>query len=123
MCLEKKFAFDAVMGVLGVLLRARFGGGVTAPSSRSPDGAGKDDILLLNGVPSGSRLSGGSLIGCRFFLLDCCTVGVLSCSGPFPTVKPRLCLMEPELLFVKPPSMVSACLGSDFCASGVAMGS
>ena len=122
-CLEKKFAFDAVMGVLGVLLRARFGGGVTAPSSSSQDGAGKDDILLLKGVPSGSKLRGGSLIGCRFFLLDCCTGGVLSCSEPFPTVKPRLCLIDPELLFEKPVSTVSFCLGSDFCASGVATGS
>jgi len=114
-------AFDAVIGVLGVLLAARFGGGVTLRSSGSSEGAGKEDIRLLNGVPSGSRFSGGSLIGCRFFLLDCCTVGVVfSGSGPFPIVKPLLCLMDPELLFANPPSRVSFCRGSADCASSVA---
>jgi len=121
--LAKKFALEAVMGVLGVLLAARLGGGVTLRSSTSPEGAGKDDIRLLNGVPSGSRFSGGSLIGCRFFLLDCCTVGVLSPSVPAPTVSPRRCLMDPVLLFITPPSKVSFCRGSARCVSGVDTGS
>jgi hypothetical protein len=97
--LEKKLAFEAVMGVLGVLLVARFGGGVRFLSSTSADGAGKEEMRLLNGVPSGSRFRGGSLIGWRFFLVDCCTVGVLSGSEPGPTVRPRRCLMDPVLVF------------------------
>jgi hypothetical protein len=90
--LEKKLALDAVMGVLGVLFVARFGGGVVARSSTSADGTGNADILLLNGVPSGSKFKGGSLIGCKFFLLVCGTTGVFSTSAePEPTVRPRLC--------------------------------
>jgi hypothetical protein len=96
LALEKKLAFDAVIGVLGVFA-LRLGGGVTLRSSTSADGAGKDDIRLLKGVPSGSRFNGGSLIGCRFFLVDGCTVGVLSGSDPAPTVRPLLCLMDPVL--------------------------
>lgn len=92
--LEKKVALDAVMGVLGVLLLARFGGGVVLRSSTSAEDTGKDDILLLKGVPSGSRFNGGSLIGWRFFLLVCGTEGVLSTSAdPEPTVIPLLCLI------------------------------
>ena len=68
---EKKLALDAVIGVLGVLLAARFGGGVTFRSSTSAEGAGNDEIRLLKGVPSGSRFKGGSLSGCKFFLLEC----------------------------------------------------
>jgi hypothetical protein len=83
------------MGVLGVLLTARFGGGVTLRSSTSAEGAGNDDIrFLLKGVPSGSKFNGGSLIGWRFFLVDCGATGVLSGSDPEPTVRPRLCLIE-----------------------------
>lgn len=89
------------MGVLGVLFEARIGGGVTLRSSTSADGAGKDEIRLLNGVPSGSRFSGGSLIGCKFFLLDCCTAGDLSCSDPDPTVKPLRCLIDPGLFLAE----------------------
>jgi len=94
--LEKKLALEAVIGVLGVLFAARLGGGVVLRSSTSADGAGKDEILLLKGVPSGSRFKGGSLIGCRFFLF-CCIVGVLSASDPEPTVSPRLCRIDPVL--------------------------
>lgn len=66
---EKKLAFDAVMGVLGVLLAALFGGGVVVfRSSTSAEGAGSEEILLLNGVPNGSKFSGGSRIGCRLFV-------------------------------------------------------
>lgn len=69
--LEKKLAFDAVIGVLGVLLVARFGGGVMLRPSTSAEGAGNEDIRLLKGVPSGNRFNGGSLMGCKFFLLEC----------------------------------------------------
>jgi hypothetical protein len=69
--LAKKLALDAVMGVLGVLLTERLGGGVRARSSTSAEGAGNVEMRLLKGVPSGNRFNGGSLIGCRFFLVDC----------------------------------------------------
>jgi hypothetical protein len=51
------------MGVLGVLLTVRFGGGVTLRTSTSAEGAGNDEMRLLKGVPRGSRFKGGSLIG------------------------------------------------------------
>jgi len=95
--LLKKLALDAVMGVLGVLLTARLGGGVTLRFSTSAEGAGNDEMRLLKGVLRGSKFSGGSLIGCKFFFVDCCATGVRSGSDPEPTVSPRRCLMEPEL--------------------------
>jgi hypothetical protein len=101
--LEKKLALDAVIGVLGVLLTARFGGGVTLRSSTSAEGAGNDEMRLLNGVPRGSKFNGGNLIGCRFFLVECCATGVLSGSDPEPTVRPRRCLIDPVLLLDKSP--------------------
>lgn len=104
-CLEKKLALEAVMGVLGVLAAVRFGGGVTLPSSASSKG--KADNRLLKGVPRGSRLSGGNLIGCKFFLLDCCTGVVLSGSGVLPTVKPLRCLMDPVRGLIKGASGMS----------------
>ena len=97
--LEKKVTLDAVIGVLGVLLVERFGGGVRLRSSTSAEGAGKEENRLLKGVPSGRRFNGGSLIGCRFFLLECCTVGGLSGSDPEPTVSPLRCLMDPALFW------------------------
>jgi len=51
------------MGVLGVLLTDRLGGGVTLRMSISAEGAGNEEIRLLEGVPRGSRFNGGSLIG------------------------------------------------------------
>jgi hypothetical protein len=54
---------------------------------------------LLTGVSRGSRFSGGNLIGCKSFLLECCIVGVRSASALAPTVSPRLCLMDPVLEF------------------------
>ena len=94
---EKKLVFDAVIGVLGVLL-PRFGGGVKSRSSTSAEGTGKDEILLLKGVPRGSRFNGGSLMGWRFFLLLCCAAGLWSASDPTePTVIPLLCLIVPLL--------------------------
>jgi hypothetical protein len=69
---------------------------VVVRSSTSAEGAGNDEILLLNGVPSGNRFRGGSLIGCRFFFV-CCIVGVLSASDPEPTVSPRLWRIDPVL--------------------------
>lgn len=104
--LEKKLAFDAVIGVLGVLFVARLGGGVVFRSSTSAEGAGNEEILLLNGVSSGSKFRGGSLMGCKFFLLAE-MAGVLSASDPEPTVNPLRCLIEPLLLL-----RVSVFLGS-----------
>jgi hypothetical protein len=98
---EKKLVFDAVIGVLGVLL-PRFGGGVRLRPSISAEGTGKDDILLLKGVPSGSRFNGGSLMGWRFFLLLCGVVGLWSTSDPTdPTVSPLLCLIVPLLFWAE----------------------
>lgn len=94
---EKKLVFEAVMGVLGVLLAARFGGGVRVRLSTSSEGAANEEMRLLTGVSRGSKFNGGSLMGCRSFLLECCIVGVLSGSALAPTVSPRLCLMEPVL--------------------------
>jgi len=54
-----KVAFDAVIGVLGVLAKLRLGGGVNSLLSTSAEGAGKDAILEAVGVLIGSRLSGG----------------------------------------------------------------
>lgn len=95
--MEKKEAFDAVIGVLGVLFTVRFGGGVKLPLLTSAEGTGKEEMRSLNVVPSGNKFKGGSLIGWRFFLLECCTTGALSGSDPAPTVKPLLCLIDPAL--------------------------
>lgn len=56
-------------------------------SSSSAEGTGNDEILLLKGVPRGRRFRGGSLMGCRFFLLLCGITGGFSTS-PDPTVNP-----------------------------------
>lgn len=64
---EKKEAFDAVMGVLGVLVVTRRGGGVTWPSMRF--GSCKAAIFEAVGVLSGNRFRGGSRSGCKFFFL------------------------------------------------------
>lgn len=85
--------------MLGVLFVARFGGGVTLRLSASLERAEKEEMRLLTGVSRGSRFKGGSLIGCRSFLLECCIVGVLSASAVAPTVRPRLCLIDPVLEF------------------------
>lgn len=95
------------MGVPGVLFTERFGGGVTLRSSISAEGAGKDEMRLLKGVPRGSRFNGGSLIGWRFFLAECCVAGLLSGSAAAPTVRPRLCLMDPVLFFDRSPVKAS----------------
>lgn len=87
------------MGVLGVLLAARFGGGVMLPLSSLLDGAEKEEMRLLTGVSRGSRFNGGSLMGCKSFLLECCMAGVRSASALAPTVRPRLCLIDPALEF------------------------
>jgi hypothetical protein len=102
---EKKLTLEAVIGVLGVLLAARLGGGVVLRSPTSAEGAGKEEILLLNGVPRGSRLRGGSRIGCRFFLL-LCTDGLFSASDPAPTVSPLLCLIVAFPFFAESVSLV-----------------
>jgi hypothetical protein len=89
--LEKKLALDAVIGVLGVLLVERFGGGVVVLRLLvSPVGTGNEEILLLNEVPSGSKFNGGSLRGCRFFLFVGGSTGGVS-GSPDAVVKPLLC--------------------------------
>jgi len=92
-------ALDAVMGVLGVLFVARFGGGVSSRSLSSVDGTGKVEIRLFVGVPSGSKFNGGSRSGCKFFLVDCWTAVVLSGSDPAPTVNPLRCRIDPVVFF------------------------
>jgi len=52
-------AFEAVIGVLGVLAMLRLGGGVSSRLSTSAEGAGKDAIREAVGVLIGSRLRGG----------------------------------------------------------------
>ena len=94
---EKKLVLEAVIGVLGVLFVALFGGGVRLPWLGPADGAEKEEMRLLTGVSRGSRFRGGSLIGCKSFLLECCIVGVRSKSALAPTVSPRLCLIDPVL--------------------------
>jgi len=64
---EKNEALDAVIGVLGVLVVTRRGGGVTWPSERV--GSCRAAILLVVGVLNGSKFNGGSRSGCRFFFL------------------------------------------------------
>lgn len=91
---------DAVIGVLGVFA-LRFGGGVVVlRSSTSPEGTGNDEILLLKGVPRGSRFKGGSRMGCRFFLLECCCAAGGLESDPAPTVKPLRCRIDPVLFLI-----------------------
>jgi hypothetical protein len=61
--LEKKLAFDAVIGVLGVFLPTRLGGGVISPSSASEEGSLRAATFVIVGVLSGRRLSGGKRRG------------------------------------------------------------
>ena len=59
-------AFDAVNGVLGVLFPYRRGGVVSSESDVFPNALTREMV----GVLSGSRFSGGSRNGARFFLLS-----------------------------------------------------
>lgn len=65
--LEKKEAFEAVIGVLGVLVLTLRGGGVIMPS----DGIGSGNAAILEavGVLKGKRFNGGSRSGCKLFFL------------------------------------------------------
>ena len=78
-CLEKKDAFEAVIGVLGVFVLTLRGGGVIMPSEAT--GAGIAAILEAVGVLRGNRFSGGRRSGCRFFFLTCCEF--LCSTSPF----------------------------------------
>jgi hypothetical protein len=62
----KNEAFEAVIGVLGVVGTPRRGGGVVFPSTAV--GSCKAAILAAVGVLKGSKFRGGSRRGCRFFL-------------------------------------------------------
>jgi hypothetical protein len=67
---RKKPAFDAVIGVVGVLAAFRRGGGVSMPLAG--DAAVlllKDAILSAVGALMGSKFSGGNRNGCRCFFL------------------------------------------------------
>jgi hypothetical protein len=65
--LEKKVAFEAVMGVLGVFIVVRRPGGVPGRSSAS-DFALNALIRAEVGVLKGSRFKGGNRNVCKFFL-------------------------------------------------------
>jgi hypothetical protein len=71
--LEKKLAFEAVIGVLGVFILLRIPGGVAGGSPISGLTL-RDRILAEVGVLRGSRFNGGSRRVCSAFLLalDCC---------------------------------------------------
>lgn len=65
---EKKLAFEAVIGVLGVFILLRRPGGVAGGSEESV--LTLSDLILADvGVLKGNRLSGGSLRVCKAFLL------------------------------------------------------
>lgn len=67
--LEKNEAFEAVIGVLGVLAFTRRGGGVVCPSEYEVSLSWRAAILAVVGVLNGNRFSGGRRRGCRFFFL------------------------------------------------------
>src|ERR1700742_183423 len=85
---EKKLAFEAVIGVLGVFMLLRMPGGVAGGSPGSPL-AFSDLILAEVGVLRGNRFNGGSLSVCNAFLLAlgcCCCFGcgngcILGCTS------------------------------------------
>jgi hypothetical protein len=66
--LKKNEAFEAVIGVLGVVGTSRRGGGVQACISFLPDVSFKASIFAAIGVLSGRRLNGGNFRGWRPFL-------------------------------------------------------
>ena len=68
---EKNVALEAVIGVLGVFALALLGGGVRFASRSSKVAVSKALIFAAVGVLRGSRFSGGSRMGCNFFLLTC----------------------------------------------------
>jgi hypothetical protein len=86
---EKKPAFEAVIGVLGVVAGPIFGGGVRFPRFTTLAPSYKAEILAAVGVLSGSRFSGGSRSGCRFLLLLVPPFSFLSCLEPASIVKLR----------------------------------
>ena len=83
---EKNEAFEAVIGVLGVLALTRRGGGVIWPSEKAgscPNAA----ILAAVGVLKGSKFNGGSRSGCKFFFLTgvalFCWSSEFEAAGPY----------------------------------------
>ena len=79
---------DAVIGVLGVFVVTRRGGGVTFPSDTF--GSWNAAILLVVGVLSGNKFNGGNLSGCRFFFL---TGAALLCWSTSEVVPARACFL------------------------------
>lgn len=81
---EKKEAFDAVMGVLGVFVLVRRGG-VLFPSET--EGSCKAATLAAVGVLNGRRLRGGSRKGRKFFFFTgvvfCCSTSDIDPAGPY----------------------------------------
>jgi hypothetical protein len=73
----KKLAFDAVIGVLGVLGALYLGGGLSGAEDETATGSRsrKALILVATGPLKGIKFSGGSFNGWRFFrlkLTGCC---------------------------------------------------
>ena len=67
----KKFALEAVMGVLGVFCAPRLGGGVVGLRSSFVLECARAAILSAVGSLAGSRFNGGSRIGCKVRLPFC----------------------------------------------------
>lgn len=65
--LEKKLAFEAVIGVLGVFMLILVAGGVEGGSAVSTRESLNAFILAAVGVLKGKRFSGGSLAAGPFF--------------------------------------------------------
>lgn len=80
---EKNEVLEAVMGVLGVFVLTRRGGGVKLPLARV-ESCDKAAIFAAVGVLSGSKFKGGRRSGCRVFLFDAGAEGFCSESVAAP---------------------------------------
>lgn len=90
--LLEKLAFDAVIGVLGVVCWLSCGGGVTAPELMDPAPSYKAAIFAAVGVLSGSKFSGGNRKGCSVLrLMLAAPPTFFSVPGYSSTVRPLLC--------------------------------
>jgi hypothetical protein len=78
---EKNDDFEAVIGVLGVFVAARRGGGVDRSCGTDLSFC-KAATFAAVGVLKGCRFKGGSLSGCRFFFFDGVPLDFCSVSKP-----------------------------------------